>query len=206
MRARTVNTVGPVYAQGYSPVGEVAPSAVVEAAEYTFSVSPVYSAYREQAWQRFADNGDPGNTVLLNGMGGYDSYALSALRQPKPSAPVTAMASAKAAYSDISFTVHPVARDCAVMDPGPPVPLAADMVALAAHCVDPRTGEVFELIISWKSMLLRVNEVPGAAQAGANVCGGEPGQSKEAACKPRFDQMRAAMDTFVGSFRFKPAG
>jgi hypothetical protein len=190
----------PAFAQEnsqYVPAGEIEGSAEVKHRAYTFEVIPPYSVYRSMGWHRFSDRNDQGSTILVTGMGGYDSYALSVLSVSDPVSK-DPLAIAKQKYPSIQFALHPTNPVCAVSDlSGAPQQLDRGMQAHVAECVDPKTGKAYELTISWRSMLMLVT---GAEASGAQCDKDAEGHIR---CPRREGPLREAMDKFVGSFRFR---
>ena len=180
----------------YSAKGEEPASSHIKHARYSFDVVAPSSVYKDIAWKRFSDDAEPLTTVLVTGMQGYDSYALSVMPERGPEA--TPVEIGKRKFPDTSFT--PVGEDCAISDLAKPIELDGRMVAFEGFCIEPKSHQAYELTISWKSLLLAVDEIdPEGKQCGVGVRW-DPIDKK---CEDTMGDMRAAMNTFVHSFRFR---
>lgn len=178
----------------YVAKGKQAASSKVKHKAYTFEVIAPYSVYEDIDWQRYQDRKDPGSTILVTGLGGYDSYALTVLTvvDPGTTDPLTL---AQRKYPSISFAAHPTNPSCVVSDlSAAPQQMAPGMQAHFAECVDPKTGMAYELALSWRSMVMWVTGPDSPCRKA------EDGGVR---CPDREVPLREAMDRFVGSFRFR---
>jgi hypothetical protein len=185
----------------YKFVAEIKGSAKVANDLYSFEVSPPNRVYESLGWTRYSDNNNDKNTILVTGMSGYDTYALSVLDKGKVDAALTSAAFAKASYQSISFGDPMPANGCVMTPLDTPLKLSSSMVAFNAICISPK-HQAFELTISWKSMILMMGSDDDMVGPDCDRSGEGP-PKPSAGCRHRIDDMKASMQTFVSSFAFK---
>ncbi len=181
--------------QDFRFVAETPSAATIETARYAFQVIAPHSTYLKDRWKRYFDPTTDTTTMVMSTSRG-DSYALtvtpltSASDQTAPlPAPRTIL---RTRHPEDALAPGSSNPDCATTDWSAPTRIGPDMVIVTAVCAAPGSQQVYELTLSWLSVLLR--DDGGSA---GSACGGNEGED----CTARIAQMRQSMKVFVDSFQ-----
>jgi hypothetical protein len=195
----TTATAGP---ENYKHIGERLASGQIETPYYSFQYSPPSETYGVITWDAYRDKTEKRNTVMVIGLRGYDTYALSVLYKGQATPAQGALDAAKQQYPSGSFTAGPN-PSCVNTPLDRPFQLDGRMLNFLAICVDKETSSIYELSISWQSLILAMKSLDTVASE-SESCVASKAQDPSARCPDYIGTYAGSYRTFLTSFH--PSG
>ena len=170
-----VGCVAAIPPSGFDPVAELPANTRIDNDTYHFDVTPVNSPLEQLPWRVYRHHNDSRNTVMKSGIPGQ-AHTISVLLRHENLHPSKLRLFAKTKYPDTRFLASKDTPNCIRSDPEKPMHFESKSYGYVAFCINPKTGEVYELTMQEKSVI----------------------------AKPESPGLLRAMYTFFESFRFKP--
>lgn len=186
--------------ENYKSLGERPASGEMGTALYAFSYELPQSAFKAMGWKAFSDLRQPRNLIMVTGLHGHDTYALSVLFQGTASAGQDALSLARQKYPDRKFSAGPNPA-CANTSLDRPFSLTDRMVSMMAVCVDKSSMSIYELVISWQALILVVEPIDQIVQK-SRLCAEVKSANPEARCPDRIGEYTRSFNTFLSTFTF----
>lgn len=142
----------------YVQLTEVPATAEIDHEHYRFSVIPAHSYLQNTTWRVLRERKEPRNTVLLGGLPGH-AYTLSVQLKDAGGDPERLARIAETHHRGMRFAPSPHNAHCLAGDLVQAGRAEAPARAYVALCLNPRTGEVFELALRERSLV--ADESPG---------------------------------------------
>lgn len=182
----------------YQHLGKRPASGEARTAFYAFSYEEPNPAYKSMGWNAYSDKREERNLAMVTGMTGYDTYALSVLYQGTAAPGQGALAVAQARHPNMTFSTGPNPQ-CVNTSLERPFQLADRMANFMAVCVDKDTQAIYELGISWKSLLLAVRSLDEMVRESSD-CVAAKAASASARCADQLGWYTRSFRTFLSSF------
>ncbi|MBL8517215.1 MAG: hypothetical protein JNM76_09615 [Betaproteobacteria bacterium] len=194
----TASYVASAANNNYKHLGERPASGVVKTAFYAFNYEVPNTGYTSMGWKAYSDLREPRNAVMVTGMTGYDTYALSVLYQGTAKAGQGALQLAGAMHPNMTFLAGPNPA-CVNTSLDQPFELSERMVNFMAVCVDKDSLAIYELGISWKSLILAVRSIDEIVRE-SGECVAAKAANPEVRCPDRLDSYIRSFRTLLASF------
>ncbi|KRA75667.1 hypothetical protein ASD78_06755 [Lysobacter sp. Root667] len=188
--------------ENYKHVGSRSPAGQLDKDYYAFSYIAPSSTYGDIEWEEYRDKKEKRNTVMVIGLSGYDTYALSVLYKGKSEAGQSVLDAAKQRYPSANFAVTDLNPGCATTPVDKPFALDGRMLTFLAVCVDERSRAVYELGISWRSLILAMKSLDRVAEE-SEACAEQKRNDPQARCPDYLGAYSAAYRKALGSFAMK---
>lgn len=150
-------------AENYKHLGERPASGRVKTAYYSFEYTAPSETYSSITWNAYRDKSEKRNEVMVIGLSGYDTYALSVLYKGRAETGQSVLEVAKKQYSSLSFGAGPNPA-CVNTPLERPFQLDGRMLNFLAICVDSGSNAIYELSISWQSLMLAMQSLDAVAK------------------------------------------
>lgn len=132
---------------------------------YRFRFESPRSSYAAMGWKEFRDRGEPRHTLLLTGLSGYDSHALSIIYKGEREPAQDLAGFVRQLYPKAVFEVPAARPDCLSL--AAPLQLSGRLLSLFAFCSAPERREVYELHLSWQSLFISLRGLEGLQRESA---------------------------------------
>ena len=196
--ALAISTQSLAASDNYKHLGERPASGRVETRFYSFAYSPPSETYGSISWNAYRDKSEKRNTVMVVGLSGYDTYALSVLYKGQR-APGQAVADvAKQQHSSLPFAAGPN-PSCVNTPLDRPFELDKRMVTFTAICVDSTSDAIYELSISWQSLILAMQSLETITKE-SQECANAKAQDPSTRCPDRIGTYAGAYTSLLSSF------
>lgn len=184
--------------EDYKRLGERKPAGQVKTDYYQFNYTAPREVFADIEWDAFADKKEKRNTVMVIGLAGYDTYALSVQYKGPAAEGTDALAMAQSKYPNLSFapSSNPA---CVSTAADRPFALDERMVAFVAMCMDATTHGVYELNLSWRAMSLMMQPLDTLI-AESRQCAADKLKDPATRCGDRVTMYAASFNTFLTSF------
>lgn len=184
--------------EDYKRLGERPPAGQVKTDYYRFKYTAPREVFADIEWNAFADKQEKRNTVMVIGLSGYDTYALSVLYKGPAAEGMDALAVAQSKYPNLAFapSSNPA---CVSTAPDRPFALDERMVGFVAMCMDASTHGMYELNLSWRSMSLMMQPLDTLI-AESSQCAADKRKDPDTRCGDRITPYAASFNTFLASF------
>jgi hypothetical protein len=182
--------------ENYKHLGEKASSGKLKTPYYNFNYSAP-SSYETISWNAYSDKTEKRNTIMVIGLRGYDTYALSVLYKGNAKPGQNALSVAQEKYPSLTFSDGQNTA-CVNTSLDRPIDLSG-MLNFFAMCVDNSTSSIYELSISWQSLILAVESVDRIVKESAE-CSAAKVKDPSTRCPDRMGSYSSAYKTFLTSF------
>lgn len=179
-------------------IGDRPATGRIETPAYRFLHTAPRASYAGMSWAAYADTSEKRNTTMLIGLSGYDSYALSVHYKGQAAEGRTALDLARIRYPSLSLGPGPNAG-CVNTSLERPFELSNRMLNLMALCVDPRSGAVYELSLSWRSVVVASSSVDELLRS-ARDCAAARSKDPANPCVDALGSYAGAFRAFLSSF------
>ena len=184
--------------ENYEPLGERPSSGHVETSYYSFAYSAPSGSYDTIPWDAFRDKSEARNSIMVIGMRGYDTYALSVLYKGQRDPAKSALEIAKQQYPSSTFEIGPN-RACANTSLDRPFELDTRMINFLAICVDDKSNAIYELSISWQSLILAMKSLEKVVKD-SQECASAKLADPTTRCPDYIGNYSRSYQTFLSSF------
>lgn len=188
--------------ENYKHVGSLKSAGQLDQDYYAFSYLAPSDTYAGIEWERYRDKKEKRNTVMVIGLSGYDTYALSVLYKGQSDAGRTALDEAKQRYPSAEFAVTELNSACATTPTDKPFALDGRMYTFLAVCVDERSRAVYEVGISWRSLILAMKSLDRVAEE-STACAEQKHNDPQARCPDYLGTYSAAYRKVLSTFSMK---
>lgn len=182
----------------YKHLGERPASGDVKTAFYTFSYEAPSQTYDSIEWNAYRDKGEERNSIMVTGLSGYDTYALSVLYKGRATSGQSALGFAEAKYPSLVFVDGPNPA-CVNTQLDRPFHLDGRMVNIMAMCIDPVSSAAYELSISWQSLILAMNSIDQITNE-SEACMAAKSADPSERCPDRIELYTKSFRTLISSF------
>lgn len=184
--------------ENYKHMGERPASGQISTPYYTFSYVSPSETYQSITWNAYSDKKEKRNTVLVTGLSGYDTYALSVLYKGQAKEGQSLIDVAKENYPSAAFSVEENPA-CATIPTDKPFPLSGRMLVFLAICVDEASKSTYEINISWQSLILAMKSLDTVVEQ-SNQCAADKLKDPAVRCPDYIGAYSASYKTFLSSF------
>jgi hypothetical protein len=196
--ALAFSTTSIAQTENYKSLGQRPTSGQIKTSYYKFQYSSPSGSYDSISWDAYSDKTEERNTVMLIGLRGYDTYALSVLYTGNAQTGQNALNVAQEKYPSLTFTTGPNPA-CVNTSLDRPFALSGRMLNMLALCVDDSTKSVYELSISWQSLVLAVKSVDAIIKE-SEECSAAKVTDSTTRCPDRIGAYSSAYKTFLTTF------
>lgn len=184
--------------EDYKHLGERPPAGQVSTEYYRFDYASPSTTYANIEWNAYRDKKEKRNTVMVVGLSGYDTYALSVLYQGTAPDGKDALGVAQAKYPSLTFAPSDNPA-CVTTATERPFQLTERMIGFMAMCVDGKTRAVYELNLSWQSLILLMKSLDGVVAESAK-CAADKQKDPATRCPDQISPYVASYRTLLSSF------
>lgn len=184
--------------ENYKHLGSRPASGSVETPDYRFQYAAPSETYETISWEAYRDKTEKRNSVMVIGLSGYDTYALSVLYKGRARSGQAALGVAQEMYPSLAFAAGPNPA-CANTSLERPFELSGRMLNFMALCLDDATGSIYELSISWQSLILAMRSVDTLV-AESGECAASKARDPATRCPDYIGTYARAYRTFLSSF------
>lgn len=184
--------------EDYKHLGERPAAGHVATDYYGFDYKAPSETYANIEWNAYRDKKEKRNTVMVIGLSGYDTYALSVLHQGPAPEGKDVLGVAQAKYPSLTFAPSDNPA-CVTTAADRPFQLTTRMIGFMAMCMDGKTRAVYELNISWQSLILMINSLDGVV-AESSQCASDKLKDPATRCPDRIGTYAASYRTLLSSF------
>ena len=185
--------------ENYEHVGERPAAGRVDTAYYSFEYSAPNKVYDSISWNAYGDKTEKRNSVMVTGLSGYDTYALNVLYKGNARAGQSALDVAREQYPSLSLSTGPN-PSCVNTSLDQPFQLDRMMLNFLALCIDNDSNSIYELNISWRSLLLAMQS-PDTMAKESEECSVAKAQDSATRCSDYFSDYAQAYKKFLSSFK-----
>ncbi|RDZ26024.1 hypothetical protein [Lysobacter silvisoli] len=188
--------------ENYKHVGSLESAGQLDKDHYSFSYLAPSNTYSDIEWEQYRDKKEKRNTVMVIGLSGYDTYALSVLYKGQADAGQTALDAATQRYPSADFALTDLNPACATTPTDKPFALDGRMYTFLAVCIDQRSRAVYEVGISWRSLILAMKSIDRVAEESA-ACAEQKRNDPQARCPDYLGTYSAAYRKVLSTFAMK---
>ena len=184
--------------ENYDSLGDRPSSGHVDTPYYSFDYTAPSGSYESIPWNAFRDKSEARNSIMVIGMRGYDTFALSVLYKGQRDPAKGALEIARQQYPGGSFEIGPN-QACANTSLDRPFELDTRMINFLAICVDGKSNAIYELSISWQSLILAVQSLDTVVKE-SGECASAKLADPATRCPDRIGNYSRSYRTFLSSF------